>query len=363
MAKRIIALNPTAKYTAVAVYDGLTKVAGEELRHSPEELAAYEGVWDQFRLRKERLDGFFAREGIDLSQVDAFVGRGGLLRPLASGVYQVNGAMLTDLRRGVQGEHAANLGGALAYNFAHPLRRPAYVVDPVSVDEMEPLARYSGLPELPRTSLVHALSLKQAARRAAAELGRAYTDINLITVYLGMGISVVPHRQGRMVDVNNPVQEGPFSPERAGTVPVGEVVRLCFSGRYSERELVQKLTGQSGLAGYLGTSDIREVERRVEQGDPVSRLVYEAMAYQIAKEIGAMATVLRGQAEALVLTGPLAESPQLVDWIRQRAAFVAPLLVYPGSDELGALAEGALRALTGQEPVLSYDPAPKEAVR
>ncbi|MFZ5824303.1 MAG: butyrate kinase [Bacillota bacterium] len=351
---RILVINPTATATHVSVFDGEDELLAAELAHRPEELARFERVWDQYLMRKDRVTDFLEEKGIPLSSLRAVVGRGGLLRPVSGGTYLVGGAMLEDLRRGVQGEHASNLGGILAYGIAHAQNIPAYVVDPVSTDELTDLARVTGVPDLERTSLAHALNMRWMGRRAARELGRDYAGCNFIIAHMGMGISVAAHHKGRMIDTNNAHESGPFSPERAGTLPVGDLVRLCFSGRHTERELVRKLTTQGGLVAYLGTKDTAEVERRIEQGDPVARLVYEAMAYQIAKEIGAMAVILKGEIDGVILTGPLAHSSLLLGWIQERIAWIGRIMIYPGGEENRALAAGALRVLRGEEEALTY---------
>lgn len=325
-----------------------------ELSHPPAELARYERIWDQYLMRKDRVASFLEGQGIPLSSLSAVVGRGGLLKPVPGGTYLVNAAMLEDLRRGVQGEHASNLGGILAYGIAHVSGLPAYVVDPVSTDELGDLARVTGVPDLERTSLAHALNMRWMGRKAAQALGKPYNECNLIIAHLGMGISVAAHQGGRMIDTNNAHETGPFSPERAGTLPVGDLVRLCFSGKHTERELVRKLTTEAGLVAYLGTKEFTEVERRIEQGDPVARLVYEAMAYQIAKEIGAMAVILKGEVDGVVLTGPLAHSTLLLGWIQGRVSWIGPVMVYPGGEENRALAAGALRVLRGEEEARTY---------
>lgn len=351
---RILVINPAATATHVAVFQDEQLLAAESLQHSPEELAAFDRVWDQYLMRKDRIASFLTRNGIDPKSLSAVAGRGGLLKPIPGGTYRVNASMLEDLRRGAQGEHASNLGGILAYGIARAVGVDAFTVDPVSTDELEPIARITGLPDLARTSLSHALNMRWMARRAAAELGKPYEQCRLVVAHLGMGISVSVHRDGRMIDTNNANESGPFSPERAGTLPVGDLVRLCFSGKHTERELVRKLTSQGGLWAHLGTKDITEVERRIEQGDPVARLIYEAMGYQVAKEIGAMAVILNGGVDAVVLTGPLAESSLLVGWIRDRITWIGPIKLYPGGDEMRALAAGALRVLRGEEEALVY---------
>lgn len=354
MAHRILVINPATTATYVAVFDDQREVAAAELVHGAEEIAAFDRVWDQYLMRKDRIASFLSENSIPMASLSAVAGRGGLLRPIPGGTYQVNSTMLEDLRRGVQGEHASNLGGILAYGIARACDIPAYVVDPVATDELEPVARVTGLPELPRTSLCHALNMKAMGRRAANEIGKPYEQAHFVIAHLGMGISVAAHRHGRIADTNNANEGGPFSPERAGTLPVGELIKLCFSGRTTERELIRRLTSQGGLAAHLGTKEYREVERRIEQGDPVALLVYQAMGYQVAKEIGAMAVILKGVVDAVILTGPLANSELLTGWIRERIGWIGPVKVYPGGDEMRALAAGALRVLRGEEEARTY---------
>ncbi|WP_374713508.1 butyrate kinase [Symbiobacterium terraclitae] len=353
-APRILVINPTATATHVALFDGEEERLAAELVHSREELARFERIWDQFLMRRDRITGYLRDAGVPLESLRAVVGRGGLMKPVPGGVYAVNGAMLEDLRAGVQGEHASNLGGILAYGIAHALGIPAFVVDPVSTDEMRAEAHLTGLPELRRSSLAHALNMRWIARKAAAALGKAYAEANLVVAHLGAGISVSAHQGGRMVDATNALEDGPFAPERAGRLPAGDLVRLCFSGRYTERQLIRKLTAEGGLIAHLGTADWREVERRIEQGDQQADLVYSAMAYQVAREIGAMAVALRARADAVVLTGELAHSDRLTGMISARVGWIAPVMRFPGSEENRALAAGALRVLRGEEEALTY---------
>ncbi|MFO7273577.1 MAG: butyrate kinase [Bacillota bacterium] len=351
---RILVINPTATATRIALFENDEERHAADLTHSPEELARFERVWDQYLFRKDRITAHLEAAGIPLGSLDAVVGRGGLLKPVPGGVYRVNGAMLEDLRTGVQGEHAANLGGILAYGIAHAQSIPAFVVDPVSTDEMWEEAHITGIPQIRRTSLAHALNMRWVARKAAAQLGKSYAESNFVMAHLGAGISVAAHRQGRMVDATNALEDGPFGPERAGRLPAGDLVRLCFSGRYTERELIRRLTSGGGLMAHLGTRDWREVEARIAAGDADARLIYEAMAYQVAKEIGAMAVALRARADAIVLTGDLAHSRLLTGWIAERVQWIAPVLTFPGSEEHRAMAAGALRALRGEEEVRTY---------
>ena len=358
---RVLTINPGSTSTKVAVYDDESPLFVETVRHSSEELAAYPRIPDQYAFRRDAVLRLLADHGIALESLDAVVGRGGILRPIESGTYRVNENMLAELRAPKEREHASNLGAIIADEIARQVGVPAFIVDPVCVDEFEPIARISGLPEIERRSLSHALNLKMVARRAAKELGRAYSEVNLVVVHMGGGISVAPHKRGRQVDVNQALDgTGPFSPERAGGLPVGDVLRMAYSvppydkTHYTYEEMFRKIVGQGGLVAHLGTNDATEVERRIANGDEHARLIYEAMAYQIAKEIGLMATVLKGEVDAIVLTGGLAHSEMLLGWIRERVAWIAPMLVYPGEDEMLAMAQGALRVLRGEEQAREY---------
>ncbi|MHB0857013.1 MAG: butyrate kinase [Anaerolineae bacterium] len=354
---RILVINPGSTSSKVAVFDDDAMVSSVSVEHALDELGQYPRIADQYPLRRDAVLQTLLDAGIPVSSLHAVVGRGGMLRPIASGTYRVNAAMLADLRRPTAREHVSNLGPILAHSIAEPLGIPAYIVDPVTVDEFPPVARVAGLPTIQRRSESHALNTKAAARRAAQELGRSYTEVNLVVAHLGSGISVSAHARGRMVDVNQGLDgTGPFSPERAGGLPVGDVMRMAFSGEYSYERLFTVITRQAGLVAHLGTNDVRQVERRIAEGDAQARLVLEAMAYQIAKEIGLMATVLKGDVQAIVLTGGLAYSQTLVDWIQERVAWIAPVRIYPGQMEMPALAQGALRVLRGEEEPKEYAP-------
>jgi butyrate kinase len=359
---RVLVLNPGSTSTKVAVYEDEQPLFVETLRHSSKEISAFPQVLDQYDYRLGMILQMLEARDVDLSQISAVSARGGLLRPIPSGTYRVNDRMVADLKSGDQErEHASNLGALLANEIGERLGVPAYIVDPVCVDEFTDLARVSGLPEVERRSLSHALNLKAMARRAAREMGWAYTDVNLVVAHLGGGISVSAHCRGEMVDVNQALDgNGPFAPERAGGLPVGDVVRMCFgvapydSFNLTYKEMFRKLAGRGGLVAHLGTNNAVEVEQRIQAGDEHARLIYEAMAYQIAKEIGAMATVLDGKVDAIVITGGVAHSEMLLDWIRPRVTWIAHVLVYPGEDEMLALAQGALRVLRGEEEAREY---------
>jgi butyrate kinase len=352
----MLIINPGSTSTKIGLYRDDVPVKIETLRHSAAELAQFPRLIDQFPFRRDLILNWLANQGVEVTDLDAVVGRGGLLRPIPGGTYQVDEAMLADLAAGIQGEHAANLGAPIAAEIARAAGgRPAFIVDPVVVDELEPVARITGLPELPRRSIFHALNQKAVARRAARDLGVPYDRLNLIMVHLGGGITVGAHKQGRVVDVPNGLDgEGPMSPERAGTVPSVQLVHLAFSWRYTLPELSRMIVGRGGLVAHLGTNDAREVEARIQAGDAKAEEIYRAMAYQVAKEIGRAAAVLAGRVDAVVLTGGLAHSGMLTGWIREQVEWIAPVKVYPGEDELQALAEGALRVLNGEEEARSY---------
>lgn len=354
--RRLLAINPGSTSTKIAIFEDTTVVLEHVLRHSSEELAAYGRIASQYEFRKVAVLKALEDAGVSVTDLDAVVGRGGVMKPIPGGTYLVNQTMLTDLRTGVYGEHASNLGGLLAYDIAQSVGVPAFIVDPVVVDELQPVARLTGLPQVVRKSIFHALNQKAIARRAAAELGKIYTELNLIVAHLGGGISVGAHHQGRVVDVNNALDgDGPFSPERSGGLPAADLARLCFGGQYTEAEIRKLLVGRGGLVAHLGTNDGREVVKSIRADDQHASLVYEAMAYQVAKEIGAAAAVLSGQVDAIVITGGLAyDQDYLVRWIKERVAFIADVLVYPGEDELTALVEGALRVLNDEETAKQY---------
>jgi butyrate kinase len=349
---RVLAVNPGSTSTKLGVFAGDMPEWVRNLEHPESELAPFRGkpVLEQTRFRLAAIEQELAGAGYALDGFDAVAGRGGLMRPVVSGTWRVNQAMLDDLRNAPFGEqHASNLGAFLALAIAQHSRGQAFVVDPVSVDELTEKARISGSALVQRRSLSHALNTKAVARRYAHEHGRAYGDLRLIVAHLASGISVSAHWGGRMVDVNLAGQEGAFSTERCGSLQLLGILQLCFSGRYTEGTLWDALIREGGMYSYLGTKDLREVERRIAAGDAKAALIFEAMAYQIAKDIGAMATVLNGRVDAILLTGGMAHSEKLVAAVRESVEWIAPVAVYPGEDELLSLAQGALRVLRGEE--------------
>jgi len=353
---RILVINPGSTSTKVALFEAEVPVLQETLRYDSADLAPFPHIADQYAFRRDSVLRWLEANGVALESLDAVVGRGGLFGPMESGTYRVNEAMLHEMRTLGPREHASNLGVLIAQEIAGRAGVPAFTVDPPAVDEMDEIARISGLGEIEWPSLSHALNTKAIARRAAADLGRPYADLNLVVAHIGGGISITAHRKGRMVDVRGGIDSGPFSPERSGSLPLTDLIELCYSGRFAREELKKYLIGRGGLVSHLGTNSALEVERRIAQGDLHARRVAQAMAYQIGKDIGAMATVLEGEVDAIVITGGVAHWQDLVEWVRQRVAFIAPLRVYPGEDEMLALAQGALRVLRSEEEAKVYVP-------
>ncbi len=352
---RMLVINPGSTSTKIAVYDNEKENFVEVLRHPAEETSKFARIIDQYGFRKDVILGTLKERGIDFGSIDAIVARGGNMKPVLGGTYRINEQMVEDLKIGVMGQHASNLGGVIAFEIAGQLGLPSYVVDPVVVDELEDLARLSGIPDIQRKSKDHPLNQKAVARRAAAEFGGRYEDFNFLVAHLGGGISLGVHKKGKIIDVNNALDgDGPFSPERAGGVPAGSLIDMCYSGRYTKEEIKKKLVGNGGLMAYLGTNDGREVQKRIREGDNYAELVYKGMAYQIAKEIGAGATVLKGEVDAILLTGGVAYDTEFISWIIERVGFIARVMVFPGEFEMIALAQGALRVLAGQEEVRTY---------
>ncbi len=354
---RILAINPGSTSTKIAVFEDIKEVFSKNIKHSVEELAPYKKIIDQYNFRRDVIIKELEAAKVPLSSISAVVGRGGLVKPIPGGVYRVNDALIADIKAERMGEHASNLGALIAREMARAIgpRVEAFIVDPVVVDEMDDIARISGMPELPRISIFHALNQKAVARRYAREQKKPYEDMNLIVAHMGGGVSVGCHSKGRVIDVNNALDgDGPFSPERSGGVPVGQLVKMCFSGKYTVDEIKKKIKGNGGLVAYLGTNDAREVEERVKKGDKQAELIYRAMAYQISKEIGALSTVVNGKVDAIILTGGVAYDKMFVGWITERVSFIAPVVVYPGEGEMTALAEGGYYALKGELKIQEY---------
>jgi len=352
---RILTINPGSTSTKIAVFEDEIQIFEETLRHDVDVIGKFKSIVDQYEFRKEIIINALEKNNIKIQELDAVVGRGGLLKPIESGTYEVNEAMLNDLKQAKYGEHASNLGALISYEIAKSIGKKAYIVDPVVVDELDDVARISGLNLIERRSVLHALNQKAVARRFANETHKKYEDLNLIVTHLGGGVSVGAHRKGRIVEVANALDgDGPFSPERTGGLPVGDLISLCFSGKYTKEEIKKMLVGKGGLVSYLGTNDAREVVKMIQNGDKYAELIFYAMAYQISKEIGACAAVLKGEVDQIILTGGIAHNEIFTNWIKEMVGFIAPITIYPGEDELKALALGGLRVLKDEEKAKEY---------
>lgn len=368
---KIMVINPGSTHDEVAIFHGQDIFFKESINYSVDDLAPFEeqNVTSQFEFRKNHIKQALREKGIDLSAIDAVIGRGGLLHPIPGGVFKVNRAMIDDLISAKYGDHPCNLGGILAYAVGNTFAKPSYIADSVVVDEMWPLARYSGLPEIPRKSIFHCLNQKRVARLAARDLGKDLKDCRLIVTHAGGGITIGAHVDGRVVDVNNGLEgDGPFTPQRSGGVSALGIARMCFSGNYTYEDIKVRVTRRGGLRAYLNTSDLKVIDSYIE-GKPVPgeahlskalaspdevREMLEAMCYQIAKEIGSLATALKGKVDAVVLTGGVMYDEYCLNWIKERVSWIAPVMVYPGGDELGALRDAAIRVLSGLESPQEY---------
>ncbi len=348
---KILSLNPGSTSTKLAYYEDENLVYEHTIRHNAEELKQYKNIFDQYEFRKNLILEWLEEKGVALADLSAVVGRGGLLRPIESGVYDVNDKMVEDLKLSVGGEHASNLGGVIAREIADTIPGcRAFIADPIVVDELQDVARISGLPQIPRRPTFHALNHKAIARRYAAENNTSYEDLNLVIAHLGGGVSIAAHQYGKVIDTNQALDGfGPFSPERAGTVDAGVIVRMAFSGDYTQEEMLKMLCGKGGLMAHLGINEAHIAEQRAKEGDEQAKIVLQAMAYNIAKEIGAMHAVLKGKTDAIILTGGIANNKFVVSYIEEMVGSLTKFVVYPGEDELGALAMGGLRVLRGEK--------------
>ncbi len=355
MAYRILTINPGSTSTKVAVFEDMEQVKTLKLSHSAEEISRFASVADQLEWRLQIILDAMKADGIELKSLDAVIGRGGLMRPIEGGVYRVGEAMIADLVAPKR-QHASNLGALIARRIADEAGVEAYIADPVVVDELQDMARVSGLKELPRRSIFHALNQKAIARRYAKEIGRPYEELNLVVVHMGGGISVSAHLQGRVVDTNNALDgDGPLAPERAGCLPAGDLVDLCFSGKYDKAEIKKLLAGKGGLVDHVNCNNVQELnEVRAANGDQEARFMLDAMAYSVAKYIGEMAVVLKGKIDAILLTGGIAWNQCVNDVIIDYCQFLAPIKIYPGENELESLAENALRVLKGETVAKEY---------
>jgi len=351
---KILTINPGSTSTKIGIFENENLLLEQTLRHSTEELEIFENIYSQLQFREQLIENFLKNENIDLSEFSAIVGRGGLVKPMISGTYEINEELIQDLKNAIGGSHASNLGGILAKEIAKKHNLKSFIVDPVVVDEMDEVARITGIKNVFRKSKFHALNQKAVAKRFAKEINRNYEELNLIVVHLGGGISVGAHRKGRVIDVTNAIGgEGPFTPERCGQIPADEIIEMCYSGNYQKSDMKKLISGTGGITSLLGTNDVREILKNLE--NPETKLIYDAFIYQIAKEIGAMATTLNGDIDQIILTGGIAYSEVVTGDIIEKIKFISEITIYPGEDELLALCQGALRILNNYEKVKIYD--------
>lgn len=353
---KILVINPGSTSTKLAIFEDEKMIKSLNISHSNKELKPFKKIADQHSFRMKKIEGFLKEAGYSLEDFSAIVGRGGLIKPVEGGAYRINDKMLEELRSAKYGEHASNLGAILAHDLASEIGVPSFIVDPVVVDEMEDVAKISGHPDFTRKSIFHALNQRAMARQAAMNLSKKYEECNFIVAHMGGGVSIGAHKKGRVVDINNALDgDGPFSPERSGTVPLTSLIDLCYSGKYSFEEMKKKIKGNGGLVSYLNTNSAMKVQEKVEDGDSKAELVYKALAYQISKWIGRMIIPLEGEVDAIILTGGLAyDSKYLVPWIKEKVSYIAPVMVFPGGDEEKALATETLRVLQGEEKAKNY---------
>ncbi len=356
MGKKILAINPGSTSTKIAIYENKSLILNENIEHGTQELENYTNIQDQFEMRKEAVVSVMIENGLSLDELSAVVGRGGILPPVRSGAYMVNDLMIDRLKNRPVVPHASNLGALIASAIAKPLCIPAMIYDSVAVDEMEDVGRISGMPEIPRISLSHALNSRAMAMKVAEEFGKPYDELNFVVAHLGGGISLSAHKSGRIVDIVAD-DEGPFSPERAGRVPCKKLIDMCYSGDYEKQDMQKKLRGNGGLTAYLGTNDVRKVIKMADEGNGLAKLVFEAMCYQVSKGIGEMAVVLDGKVDAIVLTGGIAFSDKVTDYITKKVKFIGTVRVMAGEKELESLAYGALRVINGEEKPRIYEEA------
>ena len=361
----ILTVNPGSTSTKIGIFENEELLGSKNINHNDQDIGSFKRAWDQYAFRKQeilniiRKEDFIKKKNFTIEQLSCVVGRGGLFRPIISGTYKINKQMLNDARQAIQGEHASNLGCVLAYGIAWDYNIPSYIVDPPCVDEMEDVARISGHVAIKRRSLVHALNIKAIARAVSETLKTPLTQLNLIVVHIGGGISVTPLRKGRMIDTSEALGSGPFSPERTGSLPMVDYTEYIFNNQITLEQAKKMLVGMGGMYSYLKTKSMKEAEELYLKGEPKAQLIIQAMAYQIAKEIGAMAVTLKGEIDAIALTGGVARCQPLVDMIKEKISFLVKdslggLLLFPGEDELKALAQGALRVLRGEEEALIY---------
>ena len=357
MDHKILAINPGSTSTKIAVYHNAKPVFLKNILHDPKELSKYKRISDQYEFRKNIILKELENSHLDIKDIEVIVGRGGLIHPIESGVYNINDRLRHDLLEGVMGEHASNLGGLIAIDIAKDLPNcKAFIADPVVVDELQDVARIAGHPRFQRFSIFHALNQKATARAYSRLMNRKYEELNLVIAHLGGGVSVGAHRKGKVIDVNQALDgEGPFSPERSGTLPAGALVKLCYEGTLTLDEMKRMITGEGGYVAYLGTNSAYEVELLAQEGDEKASLIQDGMSYQIGKEIASMCAVLHGDVDAIILTGGISHNPMVVEYIKKMVSFIAPVVIYPGEDEMHALAMNGLMVLKGEIKPKEYD--------
>ncbi|QCX34425.1 butyrate kinase [Caloramator sp. E03] len=354
MKYKILSINPGSTSTKIALYEDEKEILCKTLNHSADEIEKYEKIQDQFEMRKEAVLSFLKESGYDINELSAVVGRGGMLPKVKAGAYLVNEIMVNRLKNNPVIEHASNLGAIIAYEIANLIGVNAYIYDSVRVDELNDIARISGMPDIPRESTSHVLNSRAMAMKVAKKYGKKYNEMNFVVAHLGGGISLSIHEKGRIVDIIAD-DEGPFSPERAGRVPCKALIDLCYSGKYDKNTMNKKLRGNGGLKAYLNTVDVREVIQRINNGDEYAKLILEAMAYQVAKGIGELSTVVEGNVDAIIITGGIAYSDMITSWIKKRVSFIAPVEIMPGENEMESLSLGILRVLRGEEGYNVYN--------
>ena len=353
--KTVLIINPGSTSTKVGIFTAGEMRVNVSVKHADSELRKFPTIWDQYDYRKDAILGVLSNNQVSMADIDAIACRGGNVKPLPGGIYRICPKMIADMKSGIYGAHPINVGGLIAFDLGEQYQIPVLTADPPMTDELCTSARYSGIPQIARQSSFHALNQKATARKIAAGLGKGYDEVNMIVVHLGGGISVGAHRKGQIIDVNNALDgDGAFSPERAGTLPAGDLVKMCFSGEYTKDQMLKLLTGGGGLYAYLGTTNAIEIEKRIAAGDAQAAEVYEAMAYQVAKEIGACTTVLEGKIDAIALTGSLVYSKVLLDSLKKKISFIAPLYLIPGENEMEALADAAMRYFGNKEELSVY---------
>jgi butyrate kinase len=354
--KIILIINPGSTSTKVGIFSGDEMTVNVSVKHDDTEIRTFATIWDQYEYRKNAILGVLRDNGLSMEDIDAIACRGGNVKPLPGGIYRVCSKMIADMKSGLYGAHPINVGGVIAFDMGNQYNIPVLTADPPMTDELCVSARYSGIPQISRQSSFHALNQKATARKIAAGLGKKYDEVNLIVVHLGGGISVGAHKKGKIIDVNNALDgDGAFTPERAGSLPAGDLVKMCFSGEYSKQQMQKLLTGGGGLYAYLGTTNAIEIEKRIAEGDTKAAEVYEAMVYQVAKEVGACTTVLEGDIDAIALTGSLVYSKILLDSLLKKISFIAPVFLNPGENEMEALADAATRYFNNEEELSVYN--------